>query len=181
MSHIHGTAERTKIQNTDWMPAKFWQLKCLISTERRYKLKIRNMDSRSAKFGYWKCLISTRSLDIGNVSYPRNGGTNKNTEHWLSARQVWTIEMANIQGTAERTKLLNMDCSLSKRTKMLSKDFVSPLHNASKAWFARLSKGCQLGDYDVINTNVPLLHYLYHVPYFWLILLFVLFSCCIFS
>ena len=37
---------------------------------------------------------------------------------------------------------------------MLSKDFVSPLHNARKAWLARLSKGCQLGDYDVINTNV---------------------------
>ena len=119
--------------------------------------------------------------------------------------------MSNVHGTAERTKVRNTDCSLSKRTKISKKwryklkiclisterrntDWMPAkfgqlkclisterrneqncgtrtvvcrnelkccqrtsfllLHNARKAWLARLSKGCQREDYDVINTNV---------------------------
>ena len=33
----------------------------------------------------------------------------KNTERGLTARQVWMLEMFNIHGTAELTKVRNMD------------------------------------------------------------------------
>ena len=41
MFNIHGTAERAKVRNMDWMPAKFGHWKCQISTKRRCELKIR--------------------------------------------------------------------------------------------------------------------------------------------
>ena len=62
--------------------------------------------------------------------------------------------MKNINGTAERRNSRTI-CFVFLR--------VSFLHNARKAWLPRLSKGCQLGDYDVINTNVSLSRYLYRI------------------
>ena len=101
MFNIQGRAERTKSGT-------------LTDASQVWILEMSNIHGTRERTRIWNTDCSLLSLDIGNekISMERRNELkirNIDMEHGLTARQVWILEMFDIRGTAERTKVRNMD------------------------------------------------------------------------